>query len=208
MLNLDRVFYPEKSPVLGLLQSLRHLAVTSRPEQKEEHWIKLTALTEMRLWCSDDQLPLHCTIPAGLASLVGLHKLTVRCRSRQDLPAGPYVSHLESLRIVSFTSQGTVPVSLAAAAQLRHLRFHRGTVALTASDIAVISSLPSLKTLGMSVAGFVGEEKLYGICLLQSCGQYVPCSVMWRLLCATYLPQRRTDSFLARIKGRQLHNWE
>lgn len=130
-------------PVLANLPHLRYLSVTALPGQ-QQHWTRLTTLMELRLGLIRDKPD----VPAGLAGMVGLRKLFIGGMEWGALPAGPYLSALESLVVdaaVSLPERLLAP--LAAATQLQSLSFGMRSVELTAFDIAVLSSMPALKTL-------------------------------------------------------------
>ena len=135
--------------MLARLQSLRRLSVSLRPDQQphETYWTRLAALTELCLACLGSP-------PAGLGGMTGLRSIIIMGhpfeRSPCILPAGPYLSRLESLRICLGASFETgVPAVLAAAVQLRHLDLGMIylRVRLTAADVSVLGALPSFITL-------------------------------------------------------------
>ena len=79
-----------------------------------------------------------------------MHKLRIYGAMIEDLPAGPYLRRLDSLDFEKCAFVAGVPVSLAAAAQLRHLGLSPGDayrrahqVCLSVVDVAV----PALATL-------------------------------------------------------------
>ena len=174
------------SPVLASLHSLRYLSVHARRGQtpQEVYWTQLTALTELRLVCD------YGGFPAGLGGMTGLRKLSIQGKNAADLPAGPYLSRLESLVMEDCYLQGRVPASLAAATQLRHLDF--GEQQLSAADVAVLSALPLLATLRLKRPTDVDEDQwderlaqLRAACVAQ--GRAPPVFGM-RISCSQMLP--------------------
>ena len=90
------------SPVLATLQTLKQLHVWSISEQgpSTTYWTQLTALTELQLRI------LHSgAIPSGWEAMNDLRKLCIVDAELGNLPAGPYLSRLESLSLSSCTFQ-------------------------------------------------------------------------------------------------------
>ena len=88
-------------------------------------------LTELHLSCCDwqegDHEDYRASLPSGLGGMTGLRRLTIE-DIEDDLPAGPYLSCLESLRVPSWHFYNGRPASLAAATQLRfQIQTHRTT---------------------------------------------------------------------------------
>lgn len=89
-----------------------------------------------------------------MKSLNALKIRNSRSKSLGSLPAGPYLSCLESLCLDSFTA---VPANLAAATQLRHLdlgSYHSiqnyssfSRIEVTEADVAALCSVPALASL-------------------------------------------------------------
>ena len=147
------------SPVLASLQSLRHLRVAFNEKQRETYWTQLTALTELQLRCQDESI-----VPAVLGGMASLCMLRIEDALCDDLPAGLYLSRLESLVMEDCSFPTGMPLALAAATQLQHIgicgdeddgdgAWLDGTtyvpIDLDAHDIALISSLPALTTLSL-----------------------------------------------------------
>ena len=133
-----------ESPVLARLQSLRALTIGLGPVQpRDEHWTRLTALTELSLWC-------RRSIPPGLSGMTGLRNLSIYDAVLVDVPGGPYLNRLASLEMEDCVFEAGVPASLAAASQLRDLSLdgNRG-INVTAADVATLSTLPALVTLSL-----------------------------------------------------------
>ena len=111
------------NPVLGRLRSLRHLRVLALPTIYP-YWTQLTELRE---------LVLHCRAPG-----------TFEC---SDLPAGPYLSRLESLTLGDLrVFPDNVLENLTAATQLRCLSLP-AVLRLTPDDVAVLCDLPAFSCL-------------------------------------------------------------
>lgn len=135
------------SLVLALLQTLRSLRVVCIPLPNDltTFWPQLTALTELELWTAASH-----PIPAGLGGMTGLRTLRI-VAGGGDLPAGPYLSGLETLTMHIRTFPMGVPANLVAATQLRHLSLLScvGEIKLMCSDMAIVSSLPALATVSL-----------------------------------------------------------
>jgi hypothetical protein len=142
------------SPVLASLHTLRYLSVgVSWPWGR--YWTQLTGLTELRLdFGYDPDGQGHYELPAGLVGMTGIRKLSIAGDTGQvmDLPAGPYLSRLESLIMEAFSFPDGVPATLAAATQLRHLDISK-KFCLCAADVAILSALPALTTLSLRQPG-------------------------------------------------------
>lgn len=157
------------SPVLA--QSLQHLRVESLGSQ-QPHWCQLTALTELELLAdSDNPYFPSKNLPAGLGGMNSILKLRIECAKLAGMPEGPCLSCLESLVLYDCLFPNGLPAVLASAKQLRHLRVCDDEVAyryrdsdgypidlealvkLTAADVALISGLPGLTRLGLTMPG-------------------------------------------------------
>jgi hypothetical protein len=138
------------------LQSLQCLSVRVPPGQQPHQlfWTQLTALTELQLQCEGG------LVPAGLGLLTGLSKIGINRVMLNDLPGGPYLSRLESLTMSNCVFLAGVPASLAAATQLRCLSLGalHGGIDLTDADVAVLSSVPALKTLSLKRRHFMSQD--------------------------------------------------
>lgn len=158
------------SPVLASLQSLRCLWVSvshsgSRaPMLCLTYWTQLTALTELHLIYGEGSF--HGDL-AELRVLFDLSKLELKGAHVGDLPAVPHLSRLESLRMIACSFRAGLLANLAAATQLRHLEvselldrsgFTESAVYLTAADIAVLTSLPSLESLTLDKPDRMGQR--------------------------------------------------
>lgn len=105
------------------------------------------------LWCDSNFAWQLNPMLAELGLLTGLRKLVLPKAELTDLPAGPYLSRLESLSMQNCNFRAGVPASLAAATQLRDLDFRgysKHGVKLTAADVDVLASLPALESLGVT----------------------------------------------------------
>ena len=160
------------SPVLGNLGSLRYLSVTVTWELQEGYWSRLTALTELRLRCCEMR-----GIHPGLGALKCLRRLCIEGALFKGMPEGPYLRCLESLLLVECRFPSGVPAVLAAATQLRHLcvsgefddsDYYGGgcvgtdndyPIKLNVCDIAVLSSIPALETLGLPQPECIEEDE-------------------------------------------------
>lgn len=81
--------------------------------------------------------------------MTGLRKLGIHLADFADVPAGPYLSRLDSLILEHCSLANGVPAALGAASRLRHLSI-RGWCrcgGLTTADVALLGSLPALATL-------------------------------------------------------------
>lgn len=102
-------------PASAGLQSLRCLCTPYQPPN-EEFWGHLTALTHLQLQCD-----VGVVFSASLRGMSGLRRLEIMGAVIYDVPAGLYLSRLETLLLQDCQLQAGVPVSLAAATQLREL---------------------------------------------------------------------------------------
>ena len=130
--------------VLTRLQSLRCLGFKAEADQLPDAccWNQLMGLMELRLLCWHG-------MPAMLGDFAGLQTLIITGARLDNLPAGPYLSRLESLEMAYCTVLDDFPASLAAAAQLRNLDIDHeravSCVSLNAADMALLGSLPVLE---------------------------------------------------------------
>lgn len=138
-----------RSPVLARLHTLRFLHAGS---EREEHlhareWSQLTALAELHIICSN--YGMKGLVPSAVQVMTGLRVLHISSAELRDLPTGPYLSSVESLRMDGCTFHTGIPSSLAAAAQLRQLDLGDGNVGvhLSSADVSVVSAIPRLRTL-------------------------------------------------------------
>ena len=150
------------SPVLKELKALRYLDVLVHRDQPA-YWTQLTALTELKLRSFGP-------IPPGLSGMTGPRKLFFVWGKfpyqdvQRDLPAGPYLSRLQSLVMEDCSFSSGVPARLAAAEQLHQLiimEYNENlskALQLTAADVAVLSALPELTTLRIDKPRRVDQE--------------------------------------------------
>lgn len=138
---------------VALLHSLRHLVVCFvYRESVAASWTQLTALRKLQLYYMPSVA--DCSIPVGLGPMIGLREIDIHGAVLDDLPAGPYLSRLESLSLAGCTLRSGVPANLAAATQLRELdlggQMHlHPQINLSEADVAVLVSMPVLETLGL-----------------------------------------------------------
>lgn len=149
-----------ESPVDECLQSLRYLHVNGwkgRQQGQAPYWAHLTGLSGLCLASYGPSLPQFLLEVAGLESL---RSLEIRDAQFSNLPEGPYLSRLETLCLSACTCLSGVPENLAAAWQLRALDLvgmSKG-IALTPSDVDLLSSLPALGTLRLSKSSQVARK--------------------------------------------------
>lgn len=128
------------------------------------HWTRLTALRELHLQCED-----HGPVPAGLGGMTGLLQLSILDANLDDLPAVPYLSRLQSLRMASCTFQSGVPAQLAAATQLHNLHVSKSLgISLTAAYVTLLSSLPALENLKLEKARLGRKVWAHGVARLRA----------------------------------------
>lgn len=159
-LTLLQVSYYISSTLFPGLASLQCLSGCIDVEEHGPDLTKLRALTELQLHIEDFQ-----SVPAALGSMTTLRTLGIDRASLYDLPAGPYLCHLESLSITDCIFHAGVPASLIAATNLRHLECsasYNATISpgigLTAADINVLSSLPALAILELTHRRIMEQE--------------------------------------------------
>lgn len=136
------------SPVLGELTSLRFLSV--RTTKFQAHWTALAGLADLVLTCRT------AAIPAGLVGMTNLRKLRVAMPLARpaNLPRGPYLSRVQSLRMELCSSTAGMPAFLSDATELQELDFSNANkgIELTTDDRAVLVQLPMLRTLVLSTS--------------------------------------------------------
>lgn len=138
------------TPVLEMMDSLRCLSIGIMRGMRlcTRYWSELSGLTELMLRHSCDGND-DTGIPANLSDMTGLRKLTVIGCQVADFPKGPYLTSLVSLHMFGCFFNSGVPPSLAAARQLTCLELcHQNAgFELTVADVALLSSLPELRSI-------------------------------------------------------------
>lgn len=149
-----------ESPVNECLQSLRYLHVygwKDRQQGQAPYWAHLTGLSGLCLSSYGPNLPQFLLEVAGLESL---RSLDIRDAQLSKIPEGPYLSRLETLCLSACTCLSGVPENLAAAWQLRALDLVGLNIgiALTPSDVDLLSNLPALKNLRLFKSNQVARK--------------------------------------------------
>ena len=86
-----------------------------------------------------------------------------------DVPMGPYLRSLESLEVNGYCLMARLPAWLAAATQLRTLRLICYNIQLDAADAALLSALPSLRSLDLpKIKDMSQQEWDYNVAQLQA----------------------------------------